>query len=386
MYPAFALKNISRRKLRSFLSTLGILLGVALIVSLASISDGLEKTMEGVSKQIGGTIYVVEAGKFGNTFASRISSSQIEQIEKIPGVKTVAPVSIALAEMEGYVGAYSFIGDFVYLTGVLPDKEKQVNSMFTKMLSGRFVSKGETEMVVLGSSLAEKTGKNVGDLIKVKARGTWHEFGVVGIFESASDDDDHVILDMAVYKKITGEPPLEYNIVGVVPTSDALSGTVERKIKILIPTLDPSYARAAIQSAQAFARTLKIATWVIAGIAALIGGLGIANAMIMSVSERTKDFGILKAVGWKNSDIVGIVVLESVIISSVGAIIGIAIGFLVSKGLLPIIIRQFETDVSLTTIVWAFLFALVLGVGGAIAPAKRAADLDPVAAFRGGAK
>jgi len=386
MYPAFALKNISRRKLRSFLSTLGILLGVALIVSLASISDGLEKTMEDVSKQIGGTIYVVEAGKFGNTFASRVSSSQIEQIEKIPGVKTVAPVSIALAEMEGYVGAYSFIGDFVYLTGVLPDKEKQANSMFTKMLSGRFVSRGETKGAVLGSSLTEKTGKKVGDLIKVKARGTWHEFSVVGIFESASDDDDHVILDMAVYKKITGEPPLEYNLVGVVPTSDALSGTIERKIKILLPTLDPSYARAAIQSAQTFTSTLKIATWVIAGIAALIGGLGIANAMIMSVSERTKDFGILKAVGWKNSDIVGIVVLESVIISSVGAIMGIALGLLVSKGLLPIIIRQFETDVSIMTIVQAFLFALILGVGGAIAPAKRAADLDPVAAFRGGAK
>lgn len=384
MQSTIALKNIARRKMRSFLSMLGILMGVALIVSLASVSDGLDKTMKDVSEQLGDTIYVVQAGKFGNTFSSKVDASEIEQIEKIPGVRLVSPLSIAMVDMDGYVGPYSFIGNKVYLTGIDPEKEEQTASQFTKIIAGRNVVAGETEGAVLASSLANAINKRVGDLVKIKARGTEYEFTVVGIMETqAKSGDDHFIVDMPVYKKITGEPAGEYNMVGVVPTGSGLSEQIERKIKLLLPGLDPSYARAALKSVESFSSTLRIATWVIAGIAALIGGLGIANSMIMSVAERTRDFGILKAVGWRNSDIVSIVVIESVILSAIGAVGGILVGLLVAKVILPAIITQFTPEVSLMTVVLAFLYAVALGVGGAILPARRAAGLDPVQAFRG---
>jgi putative ABC transport system permease protein len=382
MYYLLSLKNIWRRKMRSFLSALGILLGVALIVSLASVSDGLDKTRETALSAIGSSIYVVQEGKFGNVFQSEIDSSAADQIAKIPGVKLVSPMTIAMVDMEGYVGTYSFIGNKVFLTGMDPAKEKQANSAFTQVIAGRFLSPGETDGAVLMLSLANKVNKNVGDRVKISDKGVTYEFTVVGIIDTGSGDDDHFVVDIGEFRKITGLSSGVSNMLTVVPEQDGISGEIERKIKLLIPNVDPSYASASLKAFESFTVGLRIATWVIAGISALIGGLGIANAMIMSVVERTKEFGILKAVGWSNKDVMGMVILESVIISSVGAIAGILLGVLVARGILPLIINQFDPSVSFLTMAEAFFFALALGVMGALAPAKRAADMDPVEAFR----
>lgn len=392
MYYLLAAKNLAKKKVRSLLSALGILLGVAMIVSLVSVSDGLQRMTDDLSSTVGMNIIVVQKGigMFSAGSYGELDTKILDDLEKIPGVLFSAPLIVGTVEIEDYRSSVPFVGSLAGVMGVDPEKERRSNSEYTKIVAGRMLRDGEEDGAIVGVDIVRDSDIRVGSAMKVKVssganKGKEYEFTVVGIYEIGSSGANDIIVDIDQARKMLSIPSYKMSFARAIPENPVMSEEIERKIKMLIPGVDPSFGRAMIKQLSTFTDTLRTATWVIAGLAAIIGGLGIANSMIMSVAERTKEFGILKAVGWKSSEILALVIVECVMISGFGAILGIGLGLFVTFFALPAIIgNTFIPYVSAFTIAQAFLFAVFLGVLGGIMPAKRAASLDPVEAFRAG--
>ncbi|MFH0961387.1 MAG: FtsX-like permease family protein [archaeon] len=388
-YHTLALRNLSKRKIRTSLSALGILLGIAMIVSLVSVSDGLQRLTDDLSRTMGTNILVIQKGVNPATGGyGELDAKVIDNIEKIPGVLFATPLVVGTVEIEDYRSSIPFVGGIAGIIGVDPDKERRSSSEYTKVVAGRSLKSGETDGVLVGIDIVRDSDIKVGSTINVKLvngenKGEVYEFNVVGIYELGSSGANDLVIDIEQARKMLSMPSYKISFARAVPENPAQSEEIERKIKMLVPGVDPSFGRMVVKQLSSFTDTLRVATWVIAGLAAIIGGIGIANSMIMSVAERTKEFGILKAVGWKSSEIVLLVITECLIISSFGALMGIGLGLFVSYGLLPKLVGgTFVPYVGVFTIVEAFFFALFLGVLGGILPARRAAGLDPVEAFR----
>jgi putative ABC transport system permease protein len=391
MYPLLALRNLQRRKMRTFLSALGILIGVAMIISLVSVSDGLKKTTADFSKSMGNTIFVVAEGLTGSPMTRHNDVSVVDEIEKIPGVEVVAPLVMVLGQVEGGSSSQASSGgaffggqNNVAIVGIDPLKEKRISSDYTKIASGRFIRADDRDSIVLGATTAGVFNKKVGDSITVKIKNDKYTYDVVGIFQTGnSEADTGLVLPITEVQRIASLPSYQINAVRVLPVDTGETEALQRKIKLLVNGVDPSYATALFKTLTSFTDTLQLVTWVIAGIAAFIGGIGITNTMIMSVMEQTKELGILKAVGWHESDILSHVLTESLLISGVGALGGVLLGSGMVLLVLPLVFKgAFSAVLTVPTVLEAVVFALGLGLVGGLLPAKRAADLDPVEAFR----
>lgn len=387
MYYTLAARNLTKRKLRTFLSALGIMIGVAMILSLVSVSEGLKKTTDEFANSVGATIYIVAEGTFGPPSTSNLDIETMEEIEKIPGVLIAAPQILVIGTVEEYNRAGGIFGgrrNTVGLVGVDPDKERRLSSQYTKMVAGRFIRPDEKGGAVIGRVLSSSLNKKIGDSIEFDYNGEKTEYDIVGIYESAGGEtSDNIVVPFSEAQKAGNLPKYRINAIHVLPTNQGQTENLERKIKLLIANTDPSYARAFVSTLSTFTSTLQIVTWVIAGIAAFIGGVGILNTMIMSVMEQTKEIGILKAVGWQNGDVMKMIVAESLGISIVGAGMGLAIGFFATQIALPQVFKGALSPVlTLQTVVLAIAFALFLGAVGGYIPARKAASLEPVEAFR----
>ncbi len=386
MLLALATRNLLRRKSRTILSAIGIILGVAMIISLVSVAQGLRNSAESFANQIGNNIVISQANNFGPPMTSSLDESLVEEIEKIPGARVVSPVVIVPVKTRDKTGRKGFFAseNQLGLVGVDASRESQASSDYTKIAAGRFLRRDDKERVVLGATVAANLGKRVGDDLEFKQRGREFSFEIVGIYETGDEEaDQDVVTTLAEARRVGDIPKTRVNLITVVPSNPGQSEALERKIKLLIPGVDPSYGRTYANLLSTFTGTLQIATWVIAGIAAFIGGIGIMNTMVMSVIEQTKEIGVLRACGWKRGDILLIILAESVGISLVGGILGGVLGIVVTLWILPAIFKGVLSPVVTPLIVsQAFFFALALGIFGGFLPAKRASDLDPVEAFR----
>jgi putative ABC transport system permease protein len=361
-----------------------VMIGVAMIISLVSVAQGLKKSANDFTSQIGNNIVIAQEGNFGPPMTSNLDDTTLEQIEKIPGVKVASPIVIVAVKVAGSQrqGMISD-GGSTGLVGVDPLKNKQTNGDYTKIVAGSFLSQGDRKMLVIGAKIAGDLNKKVGDLLKISYKGTEYEFEIKGIYQTDSGEDTELITTIEEARIVGSLPKYRINMITVVPENPAMQESLERRIKLTVPGVDPTYGKALASTLTTFTSTLQLATWVIAGIAAIIGGVGIMNTMVMSVMEQTKEIGILKAVGWRGQDVLSIILAESVGISAIGALFGVAIGLLTCLVILPPVFSGFVVpEVTVEIVAQAVAFALVLGVIGGFLPAKRAADMDPIEAFR----
>jgi putative ABC transport system permease protein len=384
MYFPLPLKNLLRRKVRTLLSAIGIALGVLMIVSLVSVADGMRELTNDMSKMMGKIIYVLQADASIDPTGSILDMGIVSDIEKIPEVEAVSPMVWMIGPVEGYNAAASFLGSNMEIIGIDPEKEVKLQSPFVKLTVGRVFDKDEKDGAILGAAALRNMNKKVGDTVKILYKGEKYPFTITGVYETGNTaSDGHLVVNLAELQKIMQMPRDRIHMIGVTPTRAEQSSLVARKIKLMIPNVDSSYMSSAMGLLSDFTNTLQLATWVIAGIAALIGGIGIMNTMAMAITERTKEIGIMKAVGWTERDIIQSIVLESVMISLIGAIVGIGLGCLVVLWLLPSFFGEvFSPILTLPTLLGALLFAVFLGVVGGFLPAKRAAGFDPIDAFR----
>jgi putative ABC transport system permease protein len=375
----FVLKNIMQRKARSALTLIGVAIAVAAVVALVGIADGFERSFRALYEKHGVDLMVVRAGA-----AERISSSlpeQVgEQIRQLPGVAVVSPGLMDVVAFEEAnlpsVPLQGWAADSFLFDGL-------------KMSAGRRLESGDDRAVMLGVILAKNLGKKSGDTVEIAGQ----QLKVVGIFESYNVLlDGGAVLLIHALQRLMDRPNQVTGFQVVLADSADKKASIEqvrRDINALRtpkgrpwgiearPTEDYVNTTSQIQVSRAMA-------WMTSAIALLIGAVGVLNTMIMSVLERTREIGILRAIGWRKSRVVRLILYESLLLSMAGAGVGIVGAILLTHGLTlwPMVSGFIRGDVAPAVMVQGFVIALAVGLIGGVYPAYRAAHLSPTEAFR----
>ncbi len=372
-----AIKNIWRQKTRSALTIIGIMIGIAAIVALGSISEGLKVLIEKNLQQASGMITVLQKSD-GSLFAaiarSRITETQLEEISKVSGVKDVTGIIMKGVYLEGKGG---FSEPDMFFIGVDPSKIDMFVSSNIRY-EGELLEPTDTFEVVLGESLADKLGVDLGDTVTYRG----YEFQVKGIMEKVSDatTDKGFIVNIQTAKEILNVE--DYTMVIVLPEDLDKVGDVARAIEDSIDGVSAITTEEFAKQISNIIDQISFFTISIAAISAIVGGLGVMNTMIMSVMERRKEIGILKAIGATNSFIMKQIIIESALLSLIGGLLGLLMGKIGS-----LCIGYFSQGLAIaqTTpklMFNALLFSLFLGIIGGLYPAMMAARLDPIEALR----
>jgi len=400
-YTSLALNNLRKRGLRSWLTMLGIFIGIATVVSLISLGQGLETAVIGQfgsldTDKLTITNQGTGFGPPGSTAPEKLTQNDLEIIESVNGVEEAIPRLIRVVEVN-----YNDRTSFNYIASI-PDNEEQVeiinDALNIDLEAGRYLEADDRAKIVLGNDYTDKElfGKEIRIGTDLLIEG--EEFEVVGILERTSSFITNSLVlmseeDLKNLLEIGDEIDL---IVAQVEDPDNIERVAEEIERELRQDRNQDLGEedfsveTPLQSLQAVSTILGIINVIVTGIAAislLIGGIGIANTMFTSVLERTKQIGVMKAIGAKNKDILYIFLIESALLGLVGGIIGAILGLALAFGVSSAASSalgglSLEVQFSLPLILIAIGFSLVIGILSGIIPAYQASRLNPVEALR----
>ncbi|MFO0842826.1 MAG: ABC transporter permease [Gemmataceae bacterium] len=371
------LKNITRRPLRSALTVLAIAIAIGSVVSLVGVANGFEETFRSIYKRKGVDLIVVRAGS-AQKLGSTLPLSLYEKILKVNGVKDAIP---------GLVDAVA-IGDIptVVLQGWIPGT---VVFDHLTVLQGRMLHTGDKKAVMLGTVLARNLGKKVGDRMQIIDGGP--EFEVVGIHETHNVFENGALVlplpelqDLIDKKdKVTG-----YSIILDEEAKKADPELIS-KVRAQVETLEKNISALPSQDhvgALTEIKVVKAMAWITSAIALAIGLFGVMNTMVMAVSERTREIGILRAVGWRPKSVLRLVLFEAVVLSLAGAVVGILGSVVLLKllTLMPMVAGLIDSNINPVFFVYGVGIAFAVGLVGGIIPARRRARMLPTAAATAG--
>ena len=402
--PAFfeALESLSANKLRSSLTILGIVIGVAAVIAMISIGRGAENTITGSIQGIGtNLLFVFRGGSEDVRNPQPLTLGDAEAIAdpfQAPNVAGVAPA------LNGN-GKVSFGGETTNtsIEGVTPDYAR-VRSL--GVTEGSFITQehilGRASVVLLGTDVADtlfgRTEGLVGETVRIEGQ----PFRVVGVLESKggsafSNEDDRVIVPLTTAQtrllRRSTRDRVDLILVEAVSAQSVPQASAEvAQILRARHRTDIGADDFTILTQQDFLATAQTITGVltiflggIAAISLLVGGIGIMNIMLVSVTERTREIGLRKALGARRLDILIQFLTESSVLSLVGGLIGIGLGWAISYA---VGLFAQANDVSINpaigidTILLATLFSTAVGLFFGLYPANRAAGLEPVEALR----
>ncbi len=374
-------QNLWRRKSRTSLSLAGIIIGVASIIALVSVVDGLSQNILGSVGQIQG-IMVFQKGGAG-PFYSVMDEDYRNDLESIQGVKTASPVVMELAKsIDGEdlgISGDNLLGGMVRLIGTefAGDTDK-VSGVSGEVTKGRSLKRGEKGKVIIGEVIEEDYKKFLGGTIKIDGE----RFDIVGVYDAGSAMiNSAILMDIDDLRDLTGFPgdKVAYFSVELVNPEDAERATklIEFKFPDELNAISSSQFGEALAGVLDSARLLVLA---VAGLSALVAGVGIINTMLMSVMERFKEIGALKATGWTDANIMRVIIYESVFLGAIGGIIGMGVGWWGALVLGEIV--GFPVLVSPLLLGEAFSFALLISLAAGIYPAWMASRVDPIEVLR----
>ena len=362
----FILKNPFRRKTSAILSIVGIAIGIIVIVALGGITDGLVNTFEDTI-HAGGADFQISGKETGDSAygTNTIDANWTEKIANVSGVEEAYPIYVVLTSVgDDYMST---------LIGIDPNGTTLAD---ISMKEGRIFENNESE-AILGEIYADDNNYSVGDTIKIDGE----DFEVVGIYETGDQNmAGGVFTSISKVGNLMDDEDSISNIyVKVEKGADAqeVADRIDEKYGDNITTITSVME---MEQMANMLNMLQASTWAISLLAIIVGGLGIINTMLMSVFERTREIGVLKAVGWSNRKILTMIVGESLVITIVSAIIGSLIGFLACTLLGP----QMGIEPLFTPKIFiqAFAIAIVVGIIGGLYPAIKAMKLPPTEALR----
>jgi len=398
-YFKIALKNLITRRVRSLLTTIGIIIGVFLIVSLLSLSQGLKGAVLQQLNMMGKDLIMIMPGDISNMASlmggQKLTEEDIKIIKQTKGVEKVAPVDYTSVTVR-----YDDLKKSILVYGVDLRNGLDIykNDVGWSMDEGRWPVANKNE-IILGSVIAKETfpGIKIGSSVIMKGR----KFVVVGILNSVgSKQDDMMIgLDLNIFKSVTGERVGAKQMMVKVESASAVDDVAERikvnlnenrKRQIGQKEEDSSYTVLTSEKAASIVgNVMGLIQAVIVGfasIAIVVGGIGIMNTMYTSVRERTKEIGIMKAIGAKNKTITTIFLIESGIFGMLGGIGGTLMGLIFAKSI-EIYFQihpmfYLKADVSPALILFSIAFSFGVGCVSGYFPARTASKLKPVDALR----
>ncbi len=376
------LKNITQRKLRTGLTVFGIALGIFAVIVMGGMSEHFNITFDRSMSLTADKIRVLPEGGLG---AGNLNESKAREVKRVPGVSDAYGLLQAPLDPE----TLGFGGDMVI--GIPPEKQPAAMKE-TKLTQGRFLVTGDGYKAVLGSSVAREFNLNVGDELELKSKKVQRtasithtrNFTVVGIMEYTGSFFDNAVqipLDRA-QKFYSREDTVSFILAVPDPNTDPedLAKRIELNVE-KVKTFSPSELRKQIEQTLIVFSLITVSAAVLA---ALIGGLSVMNTMLMSVSERTKEFGLMKALGAETWDILFMTMGEAALMGILGGIFGIVGGGALVYYLNEYLASRGTTLFTITPrlIVIAIVFATLLGVISGMYPAYRAAKMSPMEALR----
>lgn len=396
-YFKIAIKNLRTRPLRSWLTILGIFIGVFLISSLLSLSEGLKASVMQQLQGIGTDMLMVMPGDISEIFTTimggtKLTEKDIEAIKKAKGVEVVVPMIYT-----GDVVKYQGVSKTVLLFGLDLRNARRVyeEDMSLDVAEGRYPEAGRKEILV-GSAVPEDVfpGLKIGTQATIKGK----KFEIVGILKSTGDkqDDGMVALDMDIFESITGikEPSMAMAKIAEGFSPDQVAKNIKTNLtETRKRQRGEEEAKFAVLTNEAMSGIvgsimgiIQVVVMAFASIAVIVGGIGIMNTMYTSVRERTREIGILKAVGAKRSTITLIFLIESGLIGLVGGLGGMILGLGLAK-LIELVgqvhpLFYIKASVSPFIIIFGMGFSFLIGCLSGFLPARNAANLKPVDALR----
>jgi len=369
-FAGFAWKNLWRRRLRTLLTLGGITMGIGAFVALVGFSRAFEREWLRIYTNAGTDLAVVET----NFINTSLNESLDSKIRAVPDVERVAPMIFNLIDLTPDVNS---------LVYGWQASTYELDSL-TFLSGGRFHD-GQPE-VILGNLLADDLKKRTGDTLPIQ--GT--VFKVVGVYHGGTALEDGAVImpldQMQVISSMDGKVTAFHVRLRPAPPGESYDGYVkraEKEIEAAVPGVhaDPAADRAANNGLVSMAHSVA---WGTSTIALLIGILGIANTMAMSVFERTREIGILRALGWKGWHVILLILSEATALGVVGGLAGIAVGWGALRLLaaLPQTASVASASISPLHLAESMLIAIASGVAAGAYPAWRGAHLSPVEALR----
>ena len=395
-YFVLALKNILHRKRRSWLTIIGILIGIAAVVALFSMGQGLNDSISREFEKVGGDKLFIQpgsgmAGGFGAT-SSKLTDEDIDVIDRVRGVDETAGFVYRSAQVK-----YRDESKFTYVMGIPMDKkELAVEAMIIEMDDGRLIRQTDTSNVMVGPTLREELfEKEVAMRSKLTIKD--REYRVVGSYEATGDpgNDRAVAMTLDSAREIFElEDEVQMVVVRVqngfdpVDVKESIQEALRnhRNVEEGEEDFTVSTPEDILASFQTILGIVQIVTIGIASISLVVGGVGIMNTMYTSVSERTREIGVMKALGATDSQILSIFLIESGLIGIVGGGIGVLLGVGMSQAAsiyaTSVANFEFQATLSFNLIAGSLLFSFVVGMLSGAFPARTAAKMNPADALR----
>jgi putative ABC transport system permease protein len=397
-----AFRALARNKTRAALTMLGIIIGVSAVIVMVSIGQGAQATVQAQIESMGTNLLFVSAGAQNvggvrggagaDSGSSQLTVEDLEAIRReVPSVALVAPVVNSRSQLVA--------GNQNWSTQVQGVSEQFPEIRKWGVQSGAFFTdadvRGAARVVVIGQTIADSLfpGQDaVGQTVRVSNM----PFRVVGVMArkgqdpQGRDQDDTAFAPFtSVQKKLLGSARVQVAYVSAV-SQDAtytaqtqITDLLRQRHKLAAGARDDFTVRNMSDVAEAANETNSVMTMLlgsIAGVSLLVGGIGIMNIMLVSVTERTREIGIRMAIGARSSAVRTQFLIESIVLSLTGGATGIVLGVLVSVGV-PLLLG-WPTLVSTASVVGSVLFSAGVGIFFGYYPARKAAALDPIDALR----
>lgn len=395
-----SIEALSVNKLRTALATLGIIIGIGSVITLISLGQAGQKSVESSIQSLGSNLLTVIPGSFrpgefrsASGTSTTLTLDDAKALRDLSGVKNVSAEVLRRSAVQ--TGKTSTNTQIV---GVLPAYQEVRN---VTMQSGNFISQGDVSsqapVAVLGPTVVENLfGFDEIDPVGQSVRINKISFRVIGVMEAkggsgfGGNQDDTVLVPLSTAQKRLFGVDYVGSISVQVENAEQMNTTRDKVGYLLLSRhkiQDPVNADFSIFSqadilgaAAAVTGTFTALLSGIAAISLLVGGIGIMNIMLMSVTERTREIGLRKALGAKKKDVTGQFLIEAVVITFLGGTLGIIIGILASFAISAVINLPFT--LSLQAVLLAFIVSTAIGIIFGWYPARKAANLQPIEALR----
>jgi putative ABC transport system permease protein len=396
-----AFRALSRNKMRSVLTMLGIIIGVGAVIAMVSIGQGAQASVQEQIASVGTNLLFVGAGSQnvgGVRSGTGASNSNTLTVEDIDAIRREIP-SVAMASPTVNTRAQMVFGNQNWNTQVQGVNEQFPQIRKWVVQSGEFLSEADvrtaSRVIVLGATVADSLFPGtdpVGQTVRVREL----PFRVIGVMArrgqdgQGRDQDDIALAPYStVQKKLLAITFVQFAHVSAISPSatytaqEQITELLRQRHKLAPNQENDFFVRNLTDVAEAADETNRIMTILLASIASvslLVGGIGIMNIMLVSVTERTREIGIRMAIGARSTAVRTQFLIEAIVLSLMGGFIGIALGLGISLAI-PWMLG-WPTLVSLTAIVGSVVFSAAVGIFFGYYPARKAAGLDPIEALR----
>ncbi len=395
-----ALVSLNRNKTRSFLTALGIIIAVGSVITIVGLVQGANASIQGEISKMGSSLIMIMPGS-GQAGGHRMGMGTMTTLteDDAHGILSECPSVVRVSPIVRS-GAQVIFGSQNWSTSVMGVGMQYLDVRAWKLESGDYFTEGDlrnaAKVCVLGKGVADNLFGSmdpVGKTIRIKKI----PFEVLGVLESrgqtgmGQDQDDVIIAPLStVQRRLMGVTHIQMIMASgasddvVEKAKEEIAKLLRRKHKIVAGKDDDFNIQTQADIAAMAGSTLKVVALLLAGIASvslMVGGIGIMNIMLVSVTERTREIGIRMAIGARGRDILTQFLVEAMALSSVGGLFGIGFGVALTN----IIIKgftQWEATVSIPAILVSVIFSAVVGIFFGLYPAWKASQLDPIEALR----